>query len=137
MALFSFRRDTTSAPTGAPAEVEAFLKRLRSFFAGIPYELNDQTERHYQVVFYLVFKLLGQYIRSEVQSAKGRADAVVWTPERLFVFEFKLEGTAEEALAQIDAKGYTISYETDGRAVLKVGVEFDKAKRNLGRWLVG
>ncbi|MBN2865609.1 MAG: AAA family ATPase, partial [Thiotrichales bacterium] len=118
-------------------DVEAFLTRMQSFFADFPYALNAKTERHYQVVFYLIFKLLGQFIRSEVQSARGRADAVVWTPERIFVFEFKLNGTAEEALAQIDAKGYCIPYQADGRAVVKVGVEFNKEERNLGRWLVG
>jgi predicted type IV restriction endonuclease len=80
--------------------------------------------------------LLWQFIRSEVQSAKGRADAVVWTPERIFVFEFKLNGTAEQALAQIDAKGYCIPYQADGRIVVKVGVEFNKEDRNLGRWLI-
>lgn len=118
-------------------DVDAFLTRLRSFFEGIQPELNDQTERHYHVVFYLVFTLLGHLIRAEVKSANGRADAVVWTPDRIFVFEFKLNGTAEEALAQIDAKGYGVPYEADGRDVVKVGVEFDKATRNLGRWLVG
>lgn len=118
-------------------DVEAFLARLEGFFAGIPYDLNDRTERHYHVVFYLVFTLLGQFIESEVKSAKGRTDAVVKTPDRIFVFEFKLNGTAEEALSQIDAKGYCIPYQADGREVVKVGVEFDKDERNLGRWLVG
>lgn len=117
-------------------EVDAFLSRLRSFFSGIPYDLNDQTERHYQVVFYLVFALLGQFVHTEVKSAKGRADAVVWTAERIFVFEFKLSGTAEEALGQIEAQGYALPYDTDGRIVVKVGIEFDKAARNIGRWLV-
>ena len=116
--------------------MDAFLSRLRSFFAGIPYELSDQTERHYQVVFYLVFTLMGQFVRAEVRSAMGRADAVVWTPARIFVFEFKLSGSAEEALAQIDAQRYAAPYETDGRKVVKVGVEFDKAARNIGRWLL-
>jgi hypothetical protein len=117
-------------------DVDAFLTRMRSFFEGIQPELNDQTERHYHVVFYLIFTLLGHLIRAEVKSANGRADAVVWTPERIFVFEFKLNGTAEEALAQIEAKGYGIPYEIDDRQVVKVGVEFDKATRNLGRWLI-
>jgi len=116
-------------------DVEAFLTRLRAFFADIPYELNDQTERHYQVIFYLVFKLLGQYTAAEVRSAKGRADAVVQTPGYIYVFEFKLNGTAEEALAQIDEKGYLLPYTVDGRRLVKVGVEFDRAERNLGRWI--
>jgi hypothetical protein len=116
-------------------DVDAFLTRLRAFFEGIPYDLNDRTERHYQVVFYLVFTLLGQFLQTELKSAKGRADAVVWTPTHVFVFEFKLNGTAEEALAQIADKGYAVPWEADGRTVVKVGVEFDKETRNLGRWL--
>ena len=115
------------------------MERLKCFFESIPYDLNDKTERHYHVVFYLVFKLLGQYIDSEVKSAKGRSDAVVGTPDYLYVFEFKLNGTAEEALAQIDDKGYLLPYsaKTDGnRKLFKIGVEFDKEAKNIGRWIV-
>jgi hypothetical protein len=115
---------------------DGFMARLWSFFANLPYELNDRTERHYQVVFYLVFTLLGQFARAEARSAKGRADAVVWTEEAVFVFEFKLNGTAEEALRQIDEKAYALPYEAGGRKVVKIGAEFDKAERNIGRWLV-
>ncbi|MEG0647829.1 MAG: ATP-binding protein [Bacteroides sp.] len=116
-------------------DVDAFLTRLQAFFADFPYELNAQTERHYQVVFYLVFKLMGQYTQTEVRSARGRADAVVKTQDYIYVFEFKLNGTAEEALKQIDEKGYLLPYQCDGREVVKVGVEFSKADRNIGRWL--
>ncbi|HNY32892.1 MAG TPA: ATP-binding protein [Fibrobacteria bacterium] len=117
-------------------DVDAFLARLRGFFEGIPYDLSDKTERHYHVVFYLVFTLMGQFVRTEVKSAKGRADAVVDTGSQVFVFEFKLNGTAEQALAQIDDKGYAIAYSAEGRRVVKVGVEFDKETRNIGRWLI-
>ena len=109
---------------------------LEAFFAGIPYELNDQTERHYQVIFYLVFKLMGQFTEAEVRSSRGRADAVVKTPKYIYVFEFKLNGTAEEALKQIDEKGYLIPYKTDHREIVKAGVEFSAESRNLSRWLV-
>lgn len=117
-------------------DVEAMLCRLRAFFADFPYELSDRTERHYQVVFYLVFKLLGQFIHTEVRSARGRADAVVETADAVYVFEFKLYGTAEEALAQIDEKGYLIPYTADGRRLVKVGVQFSAEERNLGRWII-
>lgn len=117
-------------------DVDAFLTRLQAFFADFPYELNEKTERHYQVVFYLVFKLMGQFTGAEVRSARGRADAVVKTPKYIYVFEFKLNGTAEQALQQIDEKGYLIPYQTDGREVVKVGVEFSAEKRNIGRWLL-
>ena len=117
-------------------DVEAFMTRLRAFFADFPYELSDRTERHYQVVFYLVFKLLGQFIGSEVRSALGRADAVVETANTVYVFEFKLNGTAEEALAQIDERSYLLPYTADARRLVKIGAEFSKEERNLSRWLV-
>lgn len=116
-------------------DVDAFLTRLQAFFADFPYELNTKTERHYQVVFYLVFKLMGQFTEAEVRSAKGRADAVVKTSKYIYVFEFKLGGTAEEALKQIDDKGYRIPYQSDGREVVKVGVEFSSEERNISWWL--
>ena len=116
-------------------DYNAFLTRLQAFFADFPYELNAKTERHYQVVFYLVFKLMGQFTQVEVKSAAGRADAIVKTPKYIYVFEFKLNGTAEEALQQIDDKGYLIPYQADGREVIKLGVEFSAETRNISRWL--
>lgn len=79
---------------------------------------------------------MGQFTEAEVRSAKGRADAVVKTRDRIYVFGFKLSGTAEEALAQTGERGYLIPYAADGRQLVKVGVEFDAAERNLGRWLI-
>jgi hypothetical protein len=116
-------------------DVDGFMGRMKAFFADIPYELNDQTERHYQVVFYLVFVLMGQFIQAEAHNAKGRADAVAATEDSVYVFEFKLNGTAEEALRQIEEKGYAAPYGAGSRKVVKVGVEFDKAERNISRWL--
>ena len=117
-------------------DYESFLTRLEAFFADIPYELNDQTERHYQVIFYLVFKLMGQFTEAEVRSTRGRADAMVKTPKYVYVFEFKLNGTAEEAMKQIDEKGYLIPYQKDHREIIKIGVEFSAETRNINRWLV-
>ena len=117
-------------------DVDACLTRMRAFFADIPYELNDRTERHYQVVFYLIFKLMGQFTDAEVRSARGRADAVVKTADTVYVFEFKLGGTAEEALAQIDDRGYLIPYTADGRRIVKVGVGFSATERNIDRWII-
>ena len=115
-------------------DVDAFLTRLRAFFAGISYELNNRTERHYQTIFYLVFKLMGQFAETEVRSAKGRADAVVKTADYIYVFEFKLDGSADQALAQINDRGYLIPYTVDGRKLVKIGVNFDPAQRNIGDW---
>ena len=117
-------------------ETDAFMSRLQAFFADFPYEQNDKTERHYQVVLYLVFKLMEQFTQVEIHSARGRADAIVRTPNFIYVFEFKLNGTAEDALKQIEDKGYATPFQTDGREVMKVGVEFSAAERNISRWLV-
>ena len=116
-------------------DVDSFMERLRAFFA---YELNDKTERHYQEIFYIVFKLLGQYVDVdvEVRSARGRADAVVKTTDYIYVFEFKLNGSVDEALRQIDDRGYLIPYAADGRQLVKVGASFNKEDRNIGEWKV-
>lgn len=66
-------------------DVDAFLTRLKAFFADFPYELKAKTECHYQVVFYLVFKLMGQFCDAKVRGAKGRADAVVKTKDYIYV----------------------------------------------------
>lgn len=115
-------------------DINAFLSRIEAFFADFPYELNTKTERHCLVNFYLIFKLMGQFTRAEVRSAAGRADALVWTSD--YVFEFKLDRSAEATLKQINDKGFLISYQADGRKLIKAGISFDAQKRNLGEWKV-
>ena len=112
------------------------MHRFEAFFADFPYELNDQTERHYQVIIYLIFKLMGQFTQAEVHSSRGRADAVVRTPKFIYIFEFKLNGTVEQAMEQIEEKGYAFPYTAEDQQVIKVGVEFSAEKRNVERWMV-
>ena len=116
--------------------VDAFMERLQVFFAGIPYDLSNNNERHYQAIFYVVFALLGRLIEAEVHSATGRADAVIKTKDTVYVFEFKFNGTAEEALQQINDNGYLIPYKLDGKRLVKVGVNFSKETRNVDRYIV-
>ena len=117
-------------------DVDGCLERTRSFFASIPNDLENKTEKHYQTIFYLLFRLMGQYVDVEVKSAIGRADAVVKLQDAIYVFEFKFDGTPEEALAQIDSKQYAVPYQADGRKVVKVGVNFNSATRTIGEWKV-
>lgn len=117
-------------------DIESCLERTRSFFASIPNDLENKTEKHYQTIFYLLFRLMGQYVETEVKTAVGRADVVVKMPDAVYVFEFKFDGTPEEALAQIDSKQYAVPYQADGRRVVKVGVNFDSATRTIGEWIV-
>ena len=118
--------------------VEGFMTRLKAFFAGIPYELDNKTEKHYQTVFYLLLKLMGQFVDAEPRSSAGRADAVVKTADAVYAFEFKLTGnaTAEDALKQIDEKGYLIPFTSGNKKLVKIGAEFSTKLRGLSRWLV-
>lgn len=112
------------------------MNRLRAFFAAIPYELNDETERYYQTVCYMVFRLLGQFAQVEVASARGRVDMVIDTARQLYVFEFKLSGTgnAEKALKQIDDRDYLLPCTAGNRQMVKIGAVFDRKTRTLGEW---
>ena len=77
---------------------------------------------------------MGQFCDAEIRSAKGRADAVVKTKDYIYVFEFKLDGSVEDALRQIDERGYLLPYKADGRKLVKIGVSFSKEERNLDAW---
>ena len=116
--------------------IDSCLERMRSFFASIPNQLNNKEEKHYQTIFYLLFRLMGQYVDVEVNTAIGRADAVVKMQNAIYVFEFKVDDTPDDALAQINSKGYSISYQADHRAVVNIGVNFDSATRTIGDWKI-
>ena len=95
-------------------DIDKALTLMQSYLAGIPYDLENKSEKHFQTIIYLIFSLLGYYTQAEVKSAVGRADAVCRTKDRVYVFEFKVDGSAEEALRQIDEKGYLIPYRLEG-----------------------
>jgi len=121
-------------------EVDDFMNLLRAYYAAIPYDLEDnrdKDEKYYQLICYLLFTNMGQFVDTEVKSAKGRADVVVKTADSIYVFEFKMDenGSAEEALAQIDSQGYLIPYTADQRRLVKIGVEFSKEAKGIKRWL--
>ncbi|GHT39207.1 ATPase AAA [Bacteroidia bacterium] len=122
-------------------DLEAFFDRLISFFAALPYDLHNDTtnEKDYQYVFYVLMTLLGEFTFTEVRGNIGRADAIIKTDDRIYIFEFKVtsSGTVDEALAQIEEKGYAKPFETnpdEKRKIVKVGVVFDTATRNIKEW---
>ena len=118
---------------GEPEEV---LEGVKCFFENIPYDLQVKYEKYYQSLFYSIFLMLKARVDCEVKTARGRIDAVIETPKFVYVFEFKIRGTSEEALAQIKEKGYADRFATDPRRVFKIGCAFDWETRNLGNWLV-
>jgi hypothetical protein len=118
----------------AKGEVEETINTLRRFFAAIPYDIIKDTENYYQTATHLIFFMLGFNCRSEVRIADGRIDTLVETKNYVYCFEFKLDKTADEALAQIDTKEYLLPWTGSGKKLFKVGVNFDSKKRNIGEW---
>ena len=116
---------------------DSFMTRLKSLIASMPYATGKNAElvneQNIQNGFFLIFNLMGQFTRSEVHSLKGRSDCAVETSDTVYLFEFKISGngTADDALAQIDKKDYTCSYEAGGKRIVKIGVAFDKDVREF------
>ena len=117
-------------------DIEGAMERLKAYLASISNRLSNKNERDFQTVFYLIFNLMGAYMRVEENSAVGRADAVVYMPDAVFVFELKYDGSAEAALSQIDEKGYLIPYSADGKRLFKIGVNYDSKQRTIGEWII-
>jgi hypothetical protein len=122
-------------------DVDGFLTRLKAIFASLPYGRSNQNEHYYQSIFYIVFALLGQYIRVEEYSNKGRSDAVVVTKDAVYIFEFKLEAgdsdkIVDTALAQIEEQGYALPYIAGDKSLYKIGIQFDTETRNITQWKI-
>ena len=97
--------------------------------------LSD-LELHYQNVLFIIFKLVGFYTEAEYHTSEGRIDLVLKTDKYIYVMEFKLEGTAEEALRQIEEKQYALPFESDSRKLFKIGVNFSNRTRNIEQWII-
>ena len=115
-------------------DVDTMLAHLKTFFASVPNTISLKHEKYYQTILFTVFKLVGAMIDAEVSTNIGRVDAVVRTTDRIYIFEFKLHGAAEDALRQIRDKQYAEPYRDDPRPKLLVGVEFSEKERNLAAW---
>jgi len=117
-------------------DYDSFFRRLQSFFADTTYEVIREQELHYENVLFIVFKLVGFYTQVEYHTSKGRIDLVLQTDKFIYVIEFKLDGTAEEALQQIHDKHYALPFASDRRKLFKIGVNFSAETRNIEKWIV-
>ena len=125
-------------------DIDTAMEEMKAFLAGIPYVEGFQKkleevknyEGFYEYTFWLIFNMLNVYARTQVKCKNGRIDFVVLMPETTWVFELKVNGTAQEALEQINSKGYAIPYQTEGRRVVKVGVQFARDTMTVGEWVV-
>ena len=117
-------------------DIDGFMERLQSFLADCPYELAKDVELHYQNVLFIVFRLAGLYTKVEYHTSRGRIDLVLQTDSYVYVMEFKLDGTAEQALQQIEDKQYALPFAKDSRKVYTIGVNFSSETRNIDKWIV-
>lgn len=122
--------------------IDKAMTLMKSYFASIPYPeggkdvLADmqKNEYYYETVFYIMLSMMNIAVLTQVKSCRGRADAVMFSPHTIFVFEIKINKPAKEALAQIDEKGYMVPFEADERKLVKIGISFSTETRTIEDW---
>ncbi len=117
-------------------DVENFMTRLKSFFAATPYDMDMGNERNFHNAIYVLMTLVGLYVKAEVKTSSGRIDILCQTNQYIYVIEIKYDGTAREALDQIEHKGYTIPFKSDGRHIICIGTNYSSKERRITDWLI-
>ena len=117
-------------------KTEEFMKRMQVLFADTDYKIVGNAELYFQNAFYIVTKLLGFYTEVERTISDGRIDMIVKTKDYIYIFEFKYDQNADVALQQIEDKGYAKPFATDGRKIVKIGVNFSREHRCIDEWKI-
>ncbi|MDO5525084.1 MAG: ATP-binding protein [Prevotella sp.] len=116
--------------------VDPFLERLQTLFADGDYRITGKMEKYFQNSMYLIFKMMGFYVDVERATSRGRIDIVMKTKDYIYVMELKLDGTAEDALRQIEDKGYAEPFRNDQRQLYMIGVNFSSETRGIEKWKI-
>lgn len=123
----------TDIEKGCP---EKFMERLQTFFADGDYRITGKMEIYFQNAMFLIFKMMGFYTEVEKCTSRGRVDVVIKTQDYIYVMELKLDGSAEEALRQIEEKGYAEPFKEDKRLIFKIGINFSSETRGIEQWKI-
>lgn len=115
---------------------EMLMKNLDAYFAGIPYDLKVENENNFQNIFYVLLSLLDADVKAEMHTSNGRVDLLIETLRYIYVIELKYDSTPEQALRQIDEKGYVRQFATDSRHSFKIGVNFSSESRRIEDWRI-
>ena len=116
---------------------EDFLEQLQSFLADIPYDLTaKKPEIYFENNLYIIFKMLGFSVQTEYRTSRGRIDILITTPKYIYVIELKLDGSAEDALRQIEEKGYATPFTADSRQLYRIGINLSSSTHTLTDWLI-
>ena len=117
------------------ADLTTFRNTLTAYLSSIDYTMRKDKEYHFQYTLYLIFSLMSTYnVKVERHNSQGRADMIVETDKHIYIFEFKLNGTADEAIRQIETTGYALPYQSDRRTLHKIGISFGKKSGTIDDW---
>lgn len=130
---FNLRKCIRDVNEGHPEE---FMQSMRSLFADTNSEYEKDKEIHFQNMMAIVAKMIGLTVRTEIHSALGRCDMQILTSGFIYVFEFKIDSTPQEALNQIYEKSYAVPFESDSRTVFLIGANFSTSTRTLDNWII-
>ena len=117
-------------------EIDKALTMLQTYLGTVPYCDNTDYEGHYQQMMYVIFSILDNYVDVEVRTPKGRVDMVLRTATHIYLFELKMNQSAEAALKQIDLKDYPQRFALSGLPIVKVGINFDVDSHNITDWKI-
>lgn len=117
-------------------EVESFMNRLRSLFSSVSYDMRMDREQNLHNAMLILMKLIGLDVETEYRTSDGRIDLYIRTDRYNYIIELKLDRSAQDALDQINDKGYAMPFATDHREVIKIGVNFSTASRTISEWLI-
>ena len=117
-------------------KADAFMQRLESLFAQGDYQLVGDAELYFQNACWVIFRMIGLYTEVERHTTDGRMDMVIQTPDYVYIFEFKLDKSADEALQQIEDKQYAKPFEHDSRKLYKIGINFSTQTRRMDGWKI-
>ena len=115
-------------------DTESLMKRFEAFFADADYEIVGDAELYFQNTMYVMCKLMGQYTQVERHTSNGRMDIVVQTDKYVYIMELKMDASADEALQQIEEKGYAKPFAADPRKLFRIGVGFSSETRRIKEW---
>ena len=120
-------------------EAVKFVMTLKAFFANIPYDLRRNLERYenyYHTIFYVLVQLIGMDVEAEYHTSEGSIDILIKTKSYIYIIELKINGTAEDALTQINEKRYSEPFSTDGRRLIKMGIGFALESHAIDSYII-
>ena len=115
---------------------EGFMTRLDALFARTNYQIQGDCEKDFQYAMYIIIELMGEYVETERTTSDGRIDILIKTKDYVYIIEIKTDSTPDEALAQIEEKGYARPFADDRRRIFRIGVNFSTANRRIDGWKV-